>query len=355
MPKDTVLHYNPLNPIYQPIEVVEQSQSKFSPMLQGTGSNKLSQIRTRSSPPTVDIITGTATITDGEYNVFFEKYNKLTAGLRISTHKLLDVCTIALTAGNHFRGDGNPETSVCIPLDTYMRLCGIPLTKPSKDKLRRRLQEDLEILYNISIEWSEKVGKNTKNYAKMRIVTSQGIKNGKIYVGFSPEFAKYLTGAYIMQYPKALLKIDERNPSSYYLGRKLLLHYSIDNNQRQGTANIISVRALLEICPDIPTYDEVVSGDRHVDRLIKTPFENALDALDFITWEYSNAKGVPLSDRQLASTTYADFINLYIKFTVEDFPDPTARLAARAEETKAKTAKKKTNKKKKDKTDEEKK
>ena len=341
MAKNTTLQPAPVRPIAQPVEVIEPGRSAFSPMLQGAGSNKFSQISFRTTEPDVDAITGVATIKDGDYKVFIEKYNELSGGLRISTHKLLDACTIALTANNQYRESGNIETAVCIPIDEYMRLCGIPLTKPSKDKTRRRLQEDLETLYSVSIEWTERTGKTMKDYSKMRIVTSQGIKRGNIFLDFSTEFAKYLTMAYIMQYPTALLKIDERNPSSYHLGRKLLLHHSIDNNRRRGTANIISVRALLEVCPDIPSYGAVMSGDRHVDRLIKTPFENALNALDFVTWEYANSKGVPLTDEQLASAAYSDFITLYIKFTVKDFPNQAARIKARDAETKPKVATKK--------------
>ena len=315
-------------------------QPDFAAMLQGTGTNKLTQISTRSKTPEVDAITGVATITDGEYKVFIEKYNELAGGLRISTHKLLDACTIALTAQNNYRGHGSIDSAVSIPLEEYMKLCGTPLTKPSKDKTRRRVQEDLEALFSVSIEWREKSGKNVKDYSKMRIVTSQGIRNGNIFVRFSPEFAKYLTDAYIMQYPKALLKIDERNPSIYHLGRKLLLHHSIDNNQRKGTANIIGVHALLDVCPDLPSYDDVMRTGRQVDQRIKNPFENALNALNFITWEYSNSKGVPLTEAQLSSSTYTEFIGLFIKFTVKDFPDQTTRLKARKEEAKKRATQK---------------
>ena len=318
----------------------QEGLSGFTAMLQGTGTNKLTQINTRTSLPKVDPVTKEATIESGDYKVFFEKYNELAAGLRISTYKLLDACTIALTGQNSYRGEGEMRTMVTISLDEYMELCGIPDTKPSKDKLRRRVQEDLEILYSISIEWSEKSGGNTFDYSKMRIVSSQGIRRGNIILSFSAEFAKYLTDAYIMQYPKELLKIDERNGSGYHIGRKLLLHHSIDNNRRNGTANIISVRALLDVCPDLPSYDDVMSAGRQVEQRIKKPFENALDALNFITWEYSNSKGVPLTDGQAESTGYIDFISTFIKFTVTDFPDQTARLERRSAENNSEAEKK---------------
>lgn len=328
MPNYATLTPKKVKRIIQPLPVAEPEQSSFVAMLQGMGSNKLSQINTRSSTPIIDAITGVATIASGDFKVFIEQYNTLTGGLRISTHKLLDACAIALTAQSHYRGTGELNTTIAIPLAEYMSMCGIPLTKPSKDKARRRVQEDLEALYSISIQWKERSGKNTKDYAKMRVIASQGIKRGTIYVGFSPEFADYLTHAYIMQYPTALLKVDERNPNSYHIGKKLLLHHSIDNNRRRKTANLISVKALLEACPNIPTYEEVMREDRHVDQQIVKPLENALNALPFITWEYANAKGVALTEEQLKSGSFADFIALYVHFTVTDMPDQTDALAS---------------------------
>lgn len=333
---------------YRPDTIREEGF--FSPMLQGTGTNKLTQISTRkTAPENIDAITGIAKITSGSLTVFIEKYNNLAGGLRISTHKLLDACTIALTAQNDYRGNKEPNTTVTIPLEEYMQRCGIPLTKPSKDKTRRKVKEDLEALYSTSIEWTEPSGKNTKDFAKMRICTAVAIKNGNIIMDFSPAIASYLTNAYVMQYPVELLAVDERNPSSYYIGKKLMQHNSIDNNIKRGTANIISVKALLASCPDIPTYEEVMSKDRALDRRIKTPFENALNSLPFIKWEYSNSKGKPLTDEQLKDFSYATFKECYILFTVLNAPDQTKRLTARAEEAAEKKkaasrAKKKTDK-----------
>lgn len=307
-----------IHPIAQPLPLSDIERSPFVAMLQGTGTNKLSQISTRAFSPTVDAITGVATVSAGDFKVFIEQYNTLAGGLRISTHKLLDACAIALTAQSNYRGAGELNTTVSIPLDEYMSMCGVPITKPSKDRTRRRVQEDLEALYSISIEWRERSGRNTRDYAKMRIITFQGIRRGVILVSFSPEFAKYLTNAYIMRYPTALLKLDERNPNSYHIGRKLLLHHSIDNNRRRGTANIIRVKSLLEACSNIPSYAKVMRGDRHVDQQIIAPLETALNSLSFITWEYSNSKGVPLSDKQLKEGTCAELLSLYVHFTVAE-------------------------------------
>lgn len=289
-------------------------------MLNGTATNQLTNININSIPPTIDVITGNATIEQGTLKVFIDKYSEL-KGVRTSTLKLLDVCTMYLTNQNTYRGNNEKiNTNVAIPLEQYMSLCGIPLTKPSKDKTRRKVKEDLETLFHMSLEWTESSGKKTKDFAKMRICDKIAIVRGNINFNFSKDMARYLTNAYIMQYPIELLKVDERNSNLYPLGRKLLLHYSINNNKKKGTSNIISVKALLEVCPNIPTYEKVMSEGRQLDQRIRTPLEKALDALNFINWEYSNSKGVPLTEEQILSTDYKTFKNLYIKFNVIGFP-----------------------------------
>ena len=333
------------------IKQLEIQKSPFSAMLQGTGTNKLAQTSTRNKKPNVNTITGVATIMQDNHMTIIKNFNALRSDLRISTHKLLDTCIMALTAQNNYRGTGKIETKVTIPLREYAAMLGKPLTENTLRDFRKRVKEDLDILFNISLEWKEQNGTNTKDYFGIRLLESRGIKNNTIIVGFASTFAEYLVGAYIMQYPNSLLQVDERNPSTYHLGRKLALHHSIDNNQRKGTASIIGVQTLLNVCPDIPTYEEVMTGDRAIERRIKMPFENALNSLVdtgvLEKWEYSNFKGMPLSDEQLVSNSYEDFIALYINFTVKDFPDPTPRLERQAEETKKTSHKKKATSKRK--------
>lgn len=327
-------------------KIVHDAQQKalsesYIAMLNGTATNQLTNINTIAIPPTIDIITGNATIEQGTLKVFIDKYSEL-KGVRTSTLKLLDACTMYLTKQNTYRGNNEKiNTNVVIPLEQYMTLCGIPLTKSSKDKTRRKVKEDLETLFHMSLEWTESSGKKIKDFAKMRICDKIAIVRGNINFNFSKDMARYLTDAYIMQYPMELLKVDERNSNLYPLGRKLLLHYSISNNRKKGTSNIISVKALLEVCPDIPTYENVMSEGRQLDQRIRTPLEKALDALKFINWEYSNSKGVPLTEEQVLSTDYKTFEKLYIKFNVIGFPIEIAKLEKEFREVKPKTQKKK--------------
>lgn len=100
-----------------------------------------------------------------------------------------------------------------------------------------------------------------------------GIQNGSIVLNFGDAMAEYLTHAYLMQYPMPLFRLDERNPTSYHLGKKLFLHYSMEANRSRGTHNILSVKKLLEAAPDIPDHEEVMRGNRYLDKRIITPFK----------------------------------------------------------------------------------
>ena len=316
-----------VKPTLQPRD--KPKQEPYTEMYNGVATNLLANISTRTQPPEVDAITGEAKIQRGSLTAFIDSYNELSSEIRVSTLKLLDICTIALTHQTHYKDPirDRSDRTVVIPLEKYMDMCGIPHTKASKDKIRRRVREDLELLYHISLAWTENGGKNrVKDFAKMRICDYISLKNGNMEFSFSEDMAKYLINAYVTQYSLALLQADERNPSIYRLGRKLLNHHSNDNNQRNGTANILRVSKLLEVCPEIPSYEQVMNTDRAVERRIITPFENALDGVPLLKWEYSNAKGEPLTEEQLATRReYKTFAALYICFSFEETKDQSAR------------------------------
>lgn len=315
----------------------------FVPMLTGVATNEL--VSLTGAEPTVDPYTGSALIEKGTFKVFIDGYREL-KGLRISTFKLLDMGYMVLTQSNHYRDkSGARNTIVNIPIERYMELCGIPLTKPSKDKTRRKVAEDIETLYHTSLEWTEASGKNQRDFEKRRIFEAVAIKRGVITLEFTAKMADYLTGAYLTQFSTALFALDERNRNAYPLGRKILLHHGMDSNRKKGTANILSVSSLLQACPDIPSYEQVMSENRTVAQRIKEPLEKALDSIPFLTWEYANSKGVPLTPEQLDSTDWQSYSSLYVLFEVQGAPDQTARLEAKAEKAKEKKRKRAAKKK----------
>lgn len=297
------------------------AQTRFTPMLQGTATNTLAKTSVHRTPPQIDEVTGLATITDGAFTLFISGYDSLAGGLRVSVQKLLDIFTMALTQQSDYRGKQAPQTLVSVALDDYMDAMGIPHTKASKDKARRRVKEDLDTLFNCSMEWSEPVKGQQQDFAKTRLCSAVGIQRGRAFIEFTPAYLQYLTHSYLMQYPRAILQLSEKFTNSYHLGRKLLQHRSMYSNQRKGTADILSVKVLLDHAPELPTFEQVRATDRAYARRIIEPFERDLNALaDTLRWNYCNAGGAPLTEEQLAHFTYDVFAACYVHFEVFDFP-----------------------------------
>ena len=305
-------------------------------MLNGTATNRLAVIGRSAKPTrTNKLADNEATIEYGDFKVFIEKYsNKKT--LKVGVVKLLDILAIKLTKSNHYKAK-NPNRTVTFSLDEYMTYLDV---KDVKDA-RKRLKEALDTLYSISLEWGEKSRGEVKNYTKMRICEAQGINRGIVSFTFTKSMASYLNQAYVMQYPLDLLSISERNPNAYPIARKLALHHSIDNNHKKGTANIISVAKLLESAPEIPSIEAVRKVNGSWSERIRWSLEKALDALEgIVSWEYSNSKSVPLTDKQLELSDYETFIKLFVKFDIKGAPDPTERLKKKKKEKIATTPKK---------------
>lgn len=313
----------------------------FATVLSGAITNHLSTINTTIHKPEINKVTGKATVKLGNgFALHIENYDRTGREWKVSTIKLLHICTLLLTENNHYR-EKNPDAiklTVAFSVSDYMQLRGIPNNKSSRKEARATLKKDLDTLGNSSIDWAEKTKgrrKSERSYLNTPILGgSYGIdRQGNVVVTFSKQFAEYLIqDAFLMQYALPLLKTDERNANTYPLGCKLTLHSSIDHNIKAGTDKIISVKKALEICPNIPTYEELIArNERHWERYIKESLEKALDSLTFAKWEYCNAKGQPLTDEQLADNRYSSFIGLYIHFDLIDAPDQTKRLKAKAE------------------------
>lgn len=289
-------------------------------ILQGTATNQLTKIKATKRNTEIDPITGTATITKGDFIVTIPHYDTLT-GLKTSTHQLLDAITLALTA------DPRKNPIVQLPLKDYMELRGLTDVKEA----RKQVKADLETLYNISIHCKPN-GKSSDNYIDMRLCDAKGeIKNGVILFSFGSMFHRILMNYPLMPYQTEILKINpHKNPNSYYLGRKITELKNM--NAGRLSEDTISVQTLLDSTPELPTYSEVMSKDKALSRRIIEPFERDLNALeDSFSWEYCHSKGEPLTEQELASFDYETFKNCLVKIHWKNYPDQTERLQARQE------------------------
>ena len=318
--------------------MTETTKPKYYALLNGTPTNQLVTLSSFTVPDevnerfTVDGYTKQADFNVGGTTVHINKYltdetsEKAYNGLRTSAKKLLDVCIIHLAEQNRYKAPSDKiNTLVSIPIREYIELCGMAVSDSNVYNTRKTLNVDLETLYNISLDWHEPKKKNSSDYTNVRLCQKQGIEKGNIIFRFSEDFAEYILNAYIMQFPTALLSLDGRNSNTYKIGRKLALHRSNSNNQRRDTANIISVSALLNACGDSLDYrDRMNENGRHFTREFVEPFEGCLNTLKksgvISSWEFCNAKKVPLNEKQAALSCYDVFSKLYIKFELQDFP-----------------------------------
>lgn len=308
------------------------SGTGFNTIRQGGATNALTKVKTNQKY-NIDPITGTATISQGNLTITIPNFTEL-AGLKTSTYQLLDALTVKLTEA------GAKSPIVALSLEEYMKKRKIK----NKKEARKQVADDLDILFNAKISFKEKRKKGKElDFHDIRIIDSKGIKNGIITVSFGTAFYNILLGYPVMHYPEQLFALSsKRNPNSFYLLRKIAEHKNM--NVEKKNEDIIAVKTLLSIAPNIPSYDEVMKADRHIDQRIIKPFERDMDAFsDTLKWTYCHSNNTPLTDKELKSLDYSVFITLLIKTEWNKYPDQTARLERKAErQEQAKQKKKKT-------------
>ena len=82
-----------------------------------------------------------------------------------------------------------------------------------------------------------------------------------------------------------------------------------------------------------------MAAGKHLKQLIMRKLKDAMNGLDFITWEYCNAKKAPLTEEQKANFDYYTFIECYVHFTMLNCMDYKPLIAARKEKKAADMAK----------------
>ena len=293
-----------------------KTQPAFVKMAHGKATDAFAFMSAKSAK--IDRVTGNATMDKYGVQLVILKVKDLRATLGISTDKLLSTALATFTKQNDFTHAGAPKREVTIPLKEYAELLGYDVTehetstpqeaerekrraKIQLDNARKAIKADLLLLQASTLRWEETIKGKTRDFDSISLVTRVQIRNGEIKIAFSPEIAGYLAERnLITQYPTKLLRISGRQPTAYQIGRKLAEHYNIDNNQIKGTADRISIPALLAVT-DLPSYEEVQEKDRgHWQERIKEPLETALDTLTaehiLRDWKYTHARGVDLTD-----------------------------------------------------------
>ena len=344
-------------------------KESFLPMLHGKATDAIAGMS--GSKITENKLNNTGVIEAGEVKLILNQFTELSGTLGVSTHKLLSTAIASFTGTNHTgKAKDLRALRVFIPLKEYAKKCGYDIdphlienmTPVEQEKeikradnalknARKKIKKDLVLLTSSSLYFEESVKGKQGDFTIANILGKGSISKGNIVIEFTLSMGEYLIQLPLTQYPIALLSIDERNNNAYILGLKMTEHYNMDNNHIMKTAQLLKVKTLLQPTT-FPTIDKVNKNKNRWEDRIKEPFERALDALTqcglLSDWRYSFSKGVEMTDEEATSfTTYEEWENTLVHFTLEDAPDHTARLEAREEEKKARQAKgkKKTTKK----------
>lgn len=312
----------------------------------------------------------TINIDDKEYKFTFTNFNKLKGTSGISTHKLLRVALAQFTQNNHYGTKSGIKYRVDIPLKEYARKLNYEIDEdptaedPKKEKnrangemrnARKRIRQDLDILFACRVEWQEVVQGKAGNFEKCQFFDRVSIHNGIITLDFGRYISdNYLSLLPLTYYPLALLSIDGRNENAYQIGLAMADHYNnIYNHIGTGNPSLLSVKTLLDKT-SLPTIEAIRKNRRSWEERIKEPFETALDKLYqagvISDWKYSKAKNEDLTNDEAAQiNSYEAFSSLFIHYQIKDPADlndaiekKQAQIAARAD---IKKSRDKTNKK----------
>jgi hypothetical protein len=298
----------------------------YKPLAQNKHTNQLIRAITEGmAPEHINLEGNGKRLFADDFELTIEGYTRLAREPNVLTAIFLDCLMLKATQ------QGLNDTAVRLSLSEYMALRGMTDEKTAREQVATAIK----ILKGIEFRFVGGVKK--KDWINVSLYGGySAIKNSIIHFRFNEEFFdsyKMTAKSLYMQYPTAVLQLNaKQTPWGYWIGRKLTEHKRI--NAGNPNEDIISIRALLDSCPDYPTYEAVREKSRHVHKLIIEPFERDITALkNTLTWEYIEGSG----------KTYADFIDAKIKITWLNYPVEVMQSLTENKQ-KAKKAREKTSK-----------
>lgn len=353
----------------------DEAEAQYSSVLQGKPLHGLIASSTAHGNIQLNAVTHEGTIQsegvlitideEAIQDISAQTFKVLIILLRVLTAQLPHESAVTAEAVNKGR-------TVQITLGDYMKACRIK----DKKEARAQLNNAIRALYAVSLEWDEQVydrpeGKSRKvkvtKHHRLRVTdhtiteeSGKPVKNGVALFKFSFDMAEYLSNAYIMPYPDALLTINTHNhPYSIPLGWRLCALHNM--NYGKSTQNTTTVKTLLSAAKGIPRYSDLAQRGNIYDRLVY-PFDRDLAALVeagvlSTYWYYDDSgaridggsyKGGKYTESgKLALLSYTEFSALYIHYELKNYPDQTPRLEAKSKRISAAISRRKNAAKKK--------
>lgn len=346
------------------IDKEDEAEAQYSNVLQGKPIHGLLASSTSPQNVQIDAINHSGTIQSEGVLITIDE--EAIQDISAQAFKVLIILLTVVTSQLPHEDDVTAEAiqkgrTVKLTLSDYMKACKIK----DKKEARSQLNNAIKALYAVSLEWDEQEyvipeGKRRKvkvtKHHRLRvtdhtITEEEGnpVKNGVAEFRFSFDMAEYLSNAYIMPYPMALLTINTHyHPYSIPLGWKLCALHNM--NFGKSTQNTTTVKTLLSAAKGIPRYSTLAQVGKIYERIIR-PFDRDLAALVeagvLSSYWYYDSDGTRIEGAQLGLLSYAEFSALSVHYELRDYPDQTPRLEAKSKRIKAAISRRKNAAKKK--------
>lgn len=239
--------------------------------------------------------------------ILIEGIENMQKKMTVSSMKLLDYLLQRYTENGNYN-----LNTVSIPFQDYMDYRGLKDRKHAREQVKKDLQylRSLVVEYNFNGDRSPWISLSLAGYADL-----DKTKDGYITIEFT---SKYLELAQIqgkfqwMYISETAGRVDDiKYTHAYKFHRYLAEHMRM--NFGKPNQNRVGVKSLVEASGEFPDYETLKT--KHVQQLYVTPFEQSMDALQQyfnITWHYVDG---------VQPTSYMEFIDSYIIFAWEDYPD----------------------------------
>ena len=335
---------------YEEIEnaIIKTKFNRATPlslMFSGKATNVLARARTKGK-----FDPATRAVTIEGVNIFSpESVQKIGVG----TAKIFRYAVAEFTKRNHQNATGEKiNVRIFLDVEDFAKANGINIDSESAMKnFRFKLKKSLETLRYSGISWTEKVKGQPKSYSGMNYIGKYELKSNSLMIEFTISMAEYLTSLPLLNYPRSLYKLDDRDFNAFAIGEAMCIHYSQDNNVIRQTEGKLRVETLLKYT-SFPNYEELKAQKRSWEERVKEPFENALDHLTkngFLKdWKYCHNGGIEITDEEIKTgiiNSYEKFISLIIKFELNDYDDSKIRAIEITEKKAEKIKKLKTKRK----------
>lgn len=248
----------------------------------------------------------------------YTKQGKIIVGDTVFSVRKSEISTGALMLFLYLlhKAHNKGTASLSIPLREYAEVKKRSTSKQAIQKLKAEVAEQLEELAPLGYDAFAKVAGKAKSTG--HILLNGGthtVENGEIRWNFNQDLFNQLMIYAPTDTPLELFAADPRT-STFYFGMYIAQNRRL-NEDKPGRDKIY-MRTLVEKSPNLPTYAEVMKGNRNIaDRIIKKAFAD-LDALETLYYDFYTAAGELVQSPD--TVDYQTFINGFILVDYSDYP-----------------------------------